>query len=60
MVAELLGGVVCLAGWELPLSPVCSWQGLQGTPSTSVTGGRLVSSPADRNALAQGSGDSTV
>lgn len=27
MVAELLGGVVCPAGWELLLSPVCGQKG---------------------------------
>lgn len=32
-------------------------EGLRGTPSTSVRGGRFVSSPAGRNGLAQGSGD---
>lgn len=47
-----------VSGWvgAAPL-PMCGWQGLQGTRSTSVTGGRLVSSPANRNPLAQGWGD---
>lgn len=36
----------CWEEWCVQLGG--SWQGLQCTPSTSVTGGRLVSSPADR------------
>lgn len=51
MVAEMLGGVVCPAGWELPLSPCVAWS---SRAHKSVTGGRLVSTPANRNALAQG------
>lgn len=53
MVAELLGGVVCPAGRELPLSPSVAGGGSRAHPAQVSQEGAFVSSPADRSALAQ-------